>query len=85
MQTSKTDHATIDRNPPSAIPQKDAVRSTSSAYIAVDCAKHYLHYKHFNTAETEFIGRLLADTPIWLCFFKTVIVEFNQADVTPKF
>lgn len=36
------------------------VRSTSSAHIAVDRTKHYLHYKHFSTAETDVTGQELS-------------------------
>ena len=57
MQTSKTDHVMINRwifdrqHTHLSFRKLQLVRSTSSAHIAVD-RKHYLHYKHFSTAET---------------------------------
>ncbi len=68
------------------------VRSTSSAYIAVDGRKHYLHYKHFSTAETESLDEnwqiLLFFVCLFVCFFKkhsitSVLCNQIVFDVTP--
>lgn len=57
-------------------------RSTSSAYIAVD-RKHYLHYKHFSTAETVLLGMTNKQFLFWNNHMWTV--QVNQVwCVTPK-
>lgn len=86
MQTSKTDHVMINgrvfSNYTRAL-QKDAVRSTSSAHIAVDRRKHYLHYKHFSTAETV-TGCQLAKLSCLFVFLKRkVCYRWIVFDVTP--
>lgn len=54
MQTSKTDHVVNERKQDLLWTLEGRcgwVSSTSSAHIAVDGWKHYLHYKHFSTPE----------------------------------
>lgn len=81
MQTSKTNHAMNKRKQDllwTLEGRCSEVSSTSSAHIAVDGWKHYLHYKHFSTPETV-AG---ANWPKFL--FQVSLREFwNQLDVTP--
>lgn len=89
MQTSKTDHVMIKRRVQGdskhlSFRKMQLVRSTSSAHIAVDRRKHYLHYKHFSTAETV-TGWELTNSP---CFLNRVTCSRMQSGCvwcdTPK-
>lgn len=68
MQTSKTDQVIIEQKDGHPNQSHDTVRNTSSAYIAVDGIKHYLHYKHFSTAEpVTRTNWQLVHTFNWVC------------------